>query len=80
MMNSFVASAIAGCAAAAGGPAYDWSYLKMGKDWGTLADKAPQAHRQCETGKHQSPIDLNPAGDEIKGDTKHAIKVQNFED
>jgi carbonic anhydrase len=79
-MNSLVASALAGCAAAAGGPAYDWNYHNMGKDWGTDADKAPQAHKQCETGKHQSPIDLNPAGKEIHADNKHAIKVQNFSD
>jgi len=78
-MNSLVASALAGCAAAAGG-SYDWNYIKMGKDWGTEATKAAKDQKQCETGKHQSPIDLNPAGKEIHSDEKHAIKVQNFED
>jgi len=55
-----------GLAAAAG--AGDWGYFNMGKDWG----------KQCATGKHQSPIDLNLKGDEIRQNTGHSIKIQNF--
>jgi len=52
-MLSYIASALVAVSAFAS----EASYLKAGADWGTLeTDNA--SWRLCQTGKHQSPIDL----------------------